>query len=51
MTNSRYRRPHIELGVRDLHQLPNSHQVWALEEVSADGDSIHFRATAASIMC
>ena len=41
-----YRRPHIELGVRDLHQSAEFYtKVWALEEVSADGDSIHFRAT------
>jgi len=36
----------IELGVRDLHQSAEFYtKVWALEEVSSDGDSIHFRAT------
>ena len=36
----------IELGVRDLHQSAEFYsKVWALEEVAAEGDSIHFRAT------
>jgi catechol 2,3-dioxygenase-like lactoylglutathione lyase family enzyme len=36
----------IELGVRDLHQSADFYtKVWALEEVSAAGDSMHFRAT------
>ena len=36
----------IELGVRDLHQSAEFYtKVWALEEVSSEGDSIHFRAT------
>jgi catechol-2,3-dioxygenase len=36
----------IELGVRDLHQSAEFYtKVWALEEVSSDGDSIRFRAT------
>jgi catechol 2,3-dioxygenase-like lactoylglutathione lyase family enzyme len=36
----------IELGVRDLHQSAEFYtKVWALEEVSAAGDSMHFRAT------
>jgi len=36
----------IELGVRDLHQSADFYtKIWALEEVSSDGDSIHFRAT------
>src|SRR5712692_2908974 len=36
----------IELGVRDIHQSAEFYtKVWALEEVSSDGDSIHFRAT------
>ena len=47
MTNSRVTGVRsIELGVRDLHQSAEFYtKVWALEEVSADGDSIHFRAT------
>jgi catechol 2,3-dioxygenase-like lactoylglutathione lyase family enzyme len=36
----------IELGVRDLHQSAEFYtKVWALEEVSAAGDTMHFRAT------
>ena len=36
----------IELGVRDLHQSAEFYtKVWALEEVSSEGDSMHFRAT------
>jgi catechol 2,3-dioxygenase-like lactoylglutathione lyase family enzyme len=36
----------VELGVRDLHQSAEFYtKVWALEEVSAAGDSMHFRAT------
>ncbi len=36
----------IELGVRDLHQSAEFYgKVWALEEVAADGDGIHFRGT------
>ena len=36
----------IELGVRDLQQSADFYtKVWALEEVAADGDSIHLRAT------
>ncbi len=36
----------IELGVRDLQQSADFYtKVWALEEVSADGDGIHLRAT------
>ena len=36
----------IELGVRDLHRSAEFYtKVWALEEVSSDGDSIRFRAT------
>jgi len=36
----------IELGVRDLHKSAEFYtKVWALEEVSSEGDSIHFRAT------
>jgi catechol-2,3-dioxygenase len=36
----------IELGVRDLHQSAEFYtKVWALEEVCAEGDSVHFRAT------
>jgi len=36
----------IELGVRDLHQSAEFYtKLWALEEVGADGDAIHFRAT------
>jgi catechol 2,3-dioxygenase-like lactoylglutathione lyase family enzyme len=36
----------IELGVRDLHQSADFYtKVWALEEVSSEGDCIHFRAT------
>ena len=47
MTNSRVTGVRsIELGVRDLHQSAEFYtKVWALEEVSSDGDSIHFRAT------
>jgi catechol 2,3-dioxygenase len=47
MTNSRVTGVRsIELGVRDLHQSAEFYtKVWALEEVSGDGDSIHFRAT------
>ena len=34
----------IELGVRDLHRSAEFYsKVWALEEVSSDGDSIRFR--------
>ena len=36
----------IELGVRDLQQSAEFYtKVWALEEVSSEGDGIHFRAT------
>src|SRR5215470_20430280 len=36
----------IELGVRDLHQSAEFYsKVWALEEVAAEGDVMHFRAT------
>jgi catechol 2,3-dioxygenase len=36
----------IELGERDLHQSAEFYtKVWALEEVSAAGDTMHFRAT------
>ena len=36
----------IELGVRDLHQSAEFYtKIWALEEVSSVGDSVHFRAT------
>jgi catechol 2,3-dioxygenase-like lactoylglutathione lyase family enzyme len=36
----------IELGVRDLQQSVDFYtKVWALEEVAADGDGIHLRAT------
>jgi len=36
----------IELGVRDLHQSADFYtKVWALEEVSSEGDGMHFRAT------
>jgi len=36
----------IELGVRDLRQSADFYtKVWALEEVAAEGDAIHFRAT------
>ena len=36
----------IELGVRDLHQSAEFYtKVWSLEEVSAAGDTMHFRAT------
>ena len=36
----------IELGVRDLHQSAEFYtKVWALEQVSSEGDGIHFRAT------
>ncbi len=36
----------IELGVRDLHQSADFYnKVWGLEEVAAEGDSIHLRAT------
>jgi catechol 2,3-dioxygenase-like lactoylglutathione lyase family enzyme len=36
----------IELGVRDLQQSADFYtKVWALEEVAADGDGIHLRAT------
>jgi catechol 2,3-dioxygenase len=36
----------IELGVRDLQQSADFYtKVWALEEVGADGDGIHLRAT------
>ena len=36
----------IELGVRDLHRSAEFYtKVWALEEVSAAGDTMHFRAT------
>jgi catechol 2,3-dioxygenase len=36
----------IELGVRDLHRSAEFYtKVWALEEVSSDGDSVRFRAT------
>jgi catechol-2,3-dioxygenase len=36
----------IELGVRDLQQSVDFYtKVWALEEVGADGDGIHLRAT------
>src|SRR5215471_16527227 len=47
MTNSRVTGVRsIELGVRDLHQSAEFYtKVWALEQVRAEGDSIHFRAT------
>jgi catechol 2,3-dioxygenase-like lactoylglutathione lyase family enzyme len=36
----------IELGVRDVHKAADFYRkVWALEDVAADGDSIHLRAT------
>lgn len=36
----------IELGVRDLRKSADFYtQAWALEEVAADGDGIHLRAT------
>ena len=36
----------IELGVRDLQQSADFYiKVWALDEVTADGDGIHLRAT------
>lgn len=36
----------IELGVRDLRQSADFYiKVWALDEVAADGDGIHLRAT------
>ena len=36
----------IELGVRDLQQSADFYtKVWALEEVAAEGDGIHLRAT------
>jgi len=36
----------IELGVRDLQKSAEFYsKIWALEEVSSEGDSIHFRAT------
>jgi catechol 2,3-dioxygenase-like lactoylglutathione lyase family enzyme len=36
----------IELGVRDLQQSADFYtKVWALEEVAAEADAIHFRAT------
>jgi catechol 2,3-dioxygenase-like lactoylglutathione lyase family enzyme len=36
----------IELGVRDLHRSAEFYtKVWALEEVSSEGDGMHFRAT------
>jgi catechol 2,3-dioxygenase len=36
----------IELGVRDLHRSAEFYtKVWALEEVSSEGDSIRFRGT------
>jgi catechol-2,3-dioxygenase len=36
----------IELGVRDLQQSADFYiKVWALDEVAADGDGIHLRAT------
>jgi catechol 2,3-dioxygenase len=36
----------IELGVRDLQQSADFYtKVWALEEVGADGDGVHLRAT------
>jgi catechol 2,3-dioxygenase-like lactoylglutathione lyase family enzyme len=36
----------IELGVRDLQQSADFYtKAWALEEVAADGDGIHLRAT------
>jgi len=36
----------IELGVRDLRQSSDFYiKVWALDEVAADGDGIHLRAT------
>ena len=36
----------VELGVRDVRQSADFYnKVWALEEVSADGDAVHFRAT------
>src|ERR1700752_1446599 len=47
MTNSRATGVRsIELGVRDLHQSAEFYtKVWALQEVSAAGDTMHFRAT------
>ncbi|MGH6675836.1 MAG: VOC family protein, partial [Xanthobacteraceae bacterium] len=36
----------IELGVRDLQQSADFYtKVWALEDVGADGDGVHLRAT------
>src|SRR6185295_16062633 len=36
----------IELGVRDVRQSADFYnKVWALEEVSSEGDTVHFRAT------
>src|SRR5436853_150195 len=36
----------IELGVRDLQQSANFYtNVWALEEIASEADSLHFRAT------
>ena len=36
----------IELGVRDLQKSAEFYRkVWALEDVAAEGDSIHLRAT------
>jgi catechol 2,3-dioxygenase-like lactoylglutathione lyase family enzyme len=47
MTNGKVTRVRsIELGVRDLQQSADFYiKVWALDEVAADGDGIHLRAT------
>lgn len=47
MMNARVSRVRsIELGVRDLRQSADFYtKVWALEEVSAEGDAIHLRGT------
>lgn len=38
----------VELGVRDLRRSADFYtKAWALEEASADGDAVHFRATGA----
>ena len=36
----------VELGVRDLHQSAEFYtKVWALEQVGAESECMHFRAT------
>jgi catechol 2,3-dioxygenase len=36
----------VELGVRDVRQSADFYnKIWALEEVSSEGDAVHFRAT------